>query len=343
MADLAAIVLRHLSGRRVVMLADATVLQLFQSGNLGPTPWTGETLTVPAGEQSKTRETWARLTDDLLERGYGRDTGIIALGGGVTGDLAGFVAATYMRGLPYVQVPTTLLAMLDASVGGKTGVDTAHGKNLVGSFYPPVAVVADPLNLRTLGERDYRAGLAEAVKHGLVADPDYFEWMETHVSVLIRREASALTTLVRRSVEIKAEMVSEDEREGGRRAILNAGHTLAHALEQVTNYSLLHGEAVAVGLVRECELAAQLGLADSGLCRRVGELLTRLGLPDQIPTGITPAALIESMRGDKKNRRGQIHFSLPAAVGRMNGTDGWTTPVSDEAIERLLTGSTRLN
>src|SRR3954470_16495292 len=322
MANLAGLALRHLPGRRVVMLGDEAVVQLLRSGELGPCQWVGETLVIPAGEQSKTRETWARLTDDLLDRGYGRDSGILAVGGGVTGDLAGFVAATYMRGLPYVQVPTTLLAMLSASVGGKTGVDTAQGKILFGSFYPPVAVVADPLNLRTLGERDYRAGLAEAVKHGLVADPDYFEWMETHVSVLIRREASALTTLVRRSVEIKAEVVSEDEREGGRRAILNAGHTVAHALEQVTNYTLPHGEAVALGLVLECELAEQLGLADSGLCRRLGELLTRLGLPNQIPVEVNPAALIESMRGDKKNVGGQIHFSLPATLGRMHGTSG---------------------
>jgi 3-dehydroquinate synthase len=342
MADLAALVLRHLPGRRIVTLADETVAQLLLKGDLGPSQWAGETLTIPAGEQSKTRETWARLTDDLLERGYGRDSGIIALGGGVTGDLAGFVAATYMRGLPYLQVPTTLLAMLDASVGGKTGVDTAQGKNLVGSFHPPVAVVADPLNLRTLAERDYRAGLAEAVKHGLIADASYFEWMETHVSELIRREPTALTTLVRRSVEIKAEVVSEDEREGGRRAILNAGHTVAHALEQVTDYSLPHGEAVAVGLVLECELAAQLGLADLGLCRRVGEILTRLGLPDQIPINVDPAALIESMRRDKKNRGGQIHFSFPAEVGRMNGADEWTTAVPVQAIERLFKGANRL-
>src|SRR3954462_14688241 len=339
MANLPALVLRHLPGRRIVTLADETVVQLLRRGDLGPSQWAGETLTIPAGEQSKTRDMWARLTDDLLERGYGRDSGIIALGGGVTGDLAGFVAATYMRGLPYVQVPTTLLAMLDASVGGKTGVDTAKGKNLVGSFHPPVAVVADPLNLRSLGERDYRAGLAEAVKHGLIADRSYFEWMEAHVAELIRREATALTTLVRRSVEIKAEVVSEDEREGGRRAILNAGHTVAHALEQVTNYTLPHGEAVALGLVLECELAEQLGLADSGLCRRVGALLTRLGLPDQIPFAVDPGALVESMRGDKKNRGGQIHFSLPATLGRMHGTDGWAVAVPDQAIERFLTGS----
>jgi 3-dehydroquinate synthase len=336
LARLGALVHQHLPGRRLAMLADETVLQLYRSGQLGSVAWTGEALTFPAGEQSKTRDTWARLTDGLLERAYGRDSGIIALGGGVTGDLAGFVAATYMRGLPYVQVPTTLLAMLDASVGGKTGVDTAKGKNLVGAFHPPVAVIADPLALGTLPEREYRGGLAEAVKHGLIADRDYFEWMETHTSELSRRDPGTLTRLVQRSVEIKAEVVSDDEREGGRRAILNAGHTVAHALEQVYHYQLPHGEAVALGLVLECELAEQLGLADSGLHRRVGKLLTSLGLPTQVPAGLDSTSVISSMLSDKKNRGDQIHFALPAAVGGMHRGTGWTTAVPSSAIERVL-------
>jgi 3-dehydroquinate synthase len=336
LGHLGALVLRHLPGRQVAMLADETVLQLYRSGRLGPAEWTGETLTFPAGEPSKNRDTWARLTDALLERGFGRDSGIIALGGGVTGDLAGFVAATYMRGLPYMQVPTTLLAMLDASVGGKTGVDTAKGKNLVGSFHPPAAVIADPLTLGTLPERDYRAGLAEAVKHGLIADRDYFEWMETHASELTRRDPDKLTRLVRRSVEIKAEVVGDDEREAGRRAILNAGHTVAHALEQVSHYQLPHGEAVALGLVLECELAEELGLADAGLHQRVSQLLIRLGLPGRMSPGIDRTALIESMMGDKKNRGGQIHFALPATLGRMHQYQGWTTAVPETAIRRVL-------
>jgi 3-dehydroquinate synthase len=334
--QLGTLVLRHLPGRRVAMLVDEAVLQLYRSGRLGRAEWAGETLTFPSGEQSKNRDTWARLTDALLERGFGRDSGIIALGGGVTGDLAGFVAATYMRGLPYVQVPTTLLAMLDASVGGKTGVDTSKGKNLVGSFHPPAAVIVDPLTLTTLIERDYRAGLAEAVKHGLIADRDYFEWMETHASELTGRDPDALTRLIRRSVEIKAEVVSDDEREAGRRAILNAGHTVAHALEQVSNYQLPHGEAVAVGLVLECELAEELGLAGSGLHRRVGDLLTRLGLPDRLPDEIDRAELVRSMMGDKKNRGGQIHFALPATLGAMHRLNGWTTAVPNAAIRRVL-------
>jgi 3-dehydroquinate synthase len=334
--QLGALVLHHLAKRRVALLADETVLRLYQSGQLGPANWSGETLTFPAGEPSKTRDTWTRLTDQLLERGFGRDSGIIALGGGVTGDLAGFVAATYMRGLPYLQVPTTLLAMLDASVGGKTGVDTAKGKNLVGSFHPPVAVIADPLTLATLPEREYRAGLAEAVKHGLIADRDYFEWMETHVSELSRRDPDTLASLVRRSVEIKAEVVSQDEREGGRRAILNAGHTVAHALEQVSSYQLPHGEAVALGLVLECELAEHLDLAEAGLHQRIARLLTQLGLPDRVPPSVDRTALIASMMGDKKNRGGQIHFALPAGLGRMHQLEGWTTAVDAGTIRRVL-------
>jgi 3-dehydroquinate synthase len=254
----------HLPGARVAMIADAAAHALLQAGRFGRGPWEGTALTFPPGEPSKTREQWARLTDALLAQGFGRDSGIVALGGGVAGDLAGFVAATYMRGLPYVQVPTSLLAMLDASVGGKTGVDTPEGKNLIGAFHPPAAVLADPRALATLPERDYRSGMAEAVKHGLIADAGYFAWMERDAEALIRRDEAALTRLVRRSVEIKAEVVSGDELEAGRRAILNAGHTVAHALERATDYGLPHGEAVALGLVAECALAEALGVAPAG-------------------------------------------------------------------------------
>jgi len=328
----------HLPGRRVAMIADAAVLELYRSRRLGTATWQGETLTVPSGEKWKSRDSWARLTDDLLERKFGRDSGLIVLGGGVTGDLAGFVAATYMRGLPYLQVPTTLLAMLDASVGGKTAVDTPGGKNLVGAFHPPVAVVADPLTLSTLPEREYRAGLAEAVKHGLVADRAYFEWMEAQAPALARREPETLTRLIRRSVEIKAEVVSGDERESGRRAILNAGHTVAHALEQVSNYQLPHGEAVALGLVVECDLAERLGIAPPGLRARVAGLLARLGLPERLPHRLERAALLQSMAGDKKNRGARVHFALAAALGRVHQADGWTTPVPEDAIRQALAG-----
>jgi 3-dehydroquinate synthase len=321
-----------LPGRRVVMIADALVSELYQSGRLVSEMWAGETVTFPPGEKSKTREWWARLTDELMNRGFGRDSAIVALGGGVTGDLAGFVAATYLRGIPYVQVPTTLLAMVDASVGGKTGVDTAHGKNLVGAFHPPVAVLADPRSLSTLDEREYRNGLPEAVKHGLIADEEYFSWIEANVPALKARDLSVLAELVRRSVEIKGSVVSDDERESGRRAILNAGHTVAHAVEQASGYRIPHGEAVALGLLAESRLAEKLGVASAGLEVRVRQLLISLGLPGALPVSLRPAELLGSMARDKKNREGRIHFALPTRIGHMDSRSGWTTSVRDSTI-----------
>jgi 3-dehydroquinate synthase len=318
------------------MIADDTVYQLYRSGRLGRPVWNSEVLTVPAGEQVKSRETWARLTDDLLERRFGRDSGVVSLGGGVIGDLAGFVAATYMRGLPYLQLPTTLLAMVDASVGGKTGVNTAHGKNLVGAFHPPVAVVADPLVLATLPSREYRAGLAEAVKHGLIADGRYFEWMEAHQPALLNRDPETVAHLVRRSVQIKAAIVSEDEREAGKRVVLNAGHTVAHALERSSDYQMPHGEAVALGLLVECAIAEQLHLARAGLGRRVAALLQGLGLPLKLSRPLDRGTLMNTMARDKKNRQDQIHFVLPREVGRMDQSDGWTRAVPSDAIGSAL-------
>ncbi|HVE77600.1 MAG TPA: 3-dehydroquinate synthase, partial [Gemmatimonadaceae bacterium] len=210
-----------------------------------------DVLAVPPGEVHKTRESWARLTDAMLARGHGRDTTVVALGGGVVGDLAGFVAATYMRGLPLVQVPTTLLAMIDAAIGGKTGVDTAAGKNLVGAFHPPAAVVADPDVLATLPAPHLRAGLAEAIKHGVVADEAYFDFVREALPSLLAADGWAgesMTELVAVSARIKAEVVSRDERESGLRKVLNFGHTLGHAIEAASGYALLHGEAVAIGM-----------------------------------------------------------------------------------------------
>lgn len=332
------LVVRHLPGRRVAMIADADVYRLYRRGELGPTTWDGETLTFPPGESSKTRDTWARLSDELLRRGFGRDSGIIALGGGVTGDLAGFVAATFLRGVPSIQVPTSLLAMLDASVGGKTGVDTPEGKNLIGAFHPPVAVIVDPATLATLPDRDYRAGLAEAVKHGLVADAEYFGWMERETDALLRREPAVLRRLVRRSVEIKAAVVSEDERESGRRAILNAGHTVAHALERATGYAIPHGEAVGLGLLAECALAAHLGLAQPSLGERVAALLRRFGLPERVAAPLLVGQVLAAMASDKKNRASAVRFALPRAVGAMERAEGWTVAAPDEAI-RISLGS----
>ena len=340
----------HLRGRRLALVTDATVRQLFESfRQSGMSPWRaglslpelpafdGE-LVVPAGEASKTRDRWAELSDALLERGFGRDSGIVALGGGVIGDLAGFVAATYLRGIPYLQAPTTLVAMLDASVGGKTGVDTAHGKNLIGAFHPPVAVVADPHVLQSLPEREYRAGLAEAVKHGLIADADYFAWLGDQVERIGTRDAETLTRLVRRSVEIKASVVAEDERESGRRAILNAGHTVAHALEHASDYTLPHGEAVALGLVTECRLAETLGVARAGLASDVATLLARLGLPDRPTRPLSRERVLAAMAVDKKNRTGTVRVALPRDVGAMFQGDDWTMAPPASALAASLNG-----
>jgi 3-dehydroquinate synthase len=295
--------------------------------------------TVAAGEEHKTRETWARLTDDLLARGFGRDTLIVALGGGVIGDVAGFVAATFMRGVPIVQVPTTLLAMVDASVGGKTGVDTPAGKNLVGAFHQPVAVVIDPRVLRTLPEQHLRAGFAEIVKHGVIADADYFEQSKRVVrSLSLSSEADldALTTLIQRSVEIKAAIVARDERESGLRKTLNFGHTIAHAVEAATQFRTLHGQAVAIGMVAEARIAERLGVGARGMAAAIEAVCASAGLSTQ-PPDVTVDALLGFTRVDKKARRGRVEYALPARIGAMAGADdGWTIAVDDETVRAVL-------
>ena len=297
-------------------------------------------LTIEAGEAHKTRGTWASLTDEMLEAGFGRDTAVIALGGGVVGDLAGFVAATFMRGVPYVQVPTTLLAMIDASVGGKTGVDTPAGKNLVGAFHQPAAVVADPAVLASLPREHLRAGLAEAIKHGVIADAEYFDSVIDAAPVLLGDQQSSddhLTPLVRRSVAIKAEVVRRDEREGGVRKTLNFGHTIGHAIELRSDFRMLHGEAVAVGMVVESRVAERVGVADAGTSKRVRDGVRRAGLPSEVPAGQTPADILVATRSDKKARAGIVEYALPARIGAMAGADrGWSVPVADDVVLEVL-------
>jgi len=292
---------------------------------------------IPSGEAHKTRDTWARVTDGLLEAGSGRDTTVVALGGGVVGDLAGFVAATFMRGVPVVQCPTSLLAMIDASIGGKTGVDTAAGKNLVGAFHPPAAVLADVETIRTLSLAQRRAGLAEAIKHGVLADADYFARLDADLPALLDAEPSATLDAVARSVEIKAEVVRADEREHGRRKTLNLGHTLGHALEHVSGYALLHGEAIAIGMVLEARIAERLGVAEPGTAQRIRELLERAGLPVQRPAALPVDAIVDATRLDKKARQGRVEYSLPARIGAMAAADsGWSLPVDDQLVHEVL-------
>ena len=295
---------------------------------------------IPAGERQKTRESWTRLTDEMLRAEFGRDTTVIACGGGVVGDLAGFVAATFMRGVPLIQMPTTLLAMIDASIGGKTGVDVPAGKNLVGAFHQPVAVIADVHTLRTLPRRHFLAGLAEAIKHGVVRDAMYFEWLASSMPELAAMDgmtAPSVNALVTRSVEIKAAVVRADERERGLRQILNFGHTLGHAIETASNYRLLHGEAVAIGMVVESQIAERLGVAASGTAARIREVAQRAQLPVTLPADVDVESVLRLTAADKKSRAGAVRYALPSRIGEMAAeADGWTIAVDDTVVRDML-------
>ena len=297
-----------------------------------------ELLTFPAGESNKTRDTWASLSDRMLAAHLGRDCAVIALGGGVVNDVAGFVAATYLRGVPLVQVPTSLLAMIDSSIGGKTGVDVPAGKNLLGAFHQPRVVVADPELLASLSSVQLAAGLAEAVKHGVIADAEYFGFLESDFAAIFAKHAPALQRVVRRSVEIKASVVAQDEREKGKRAILNFGHTVGHAIEATSKYEVLHGEAVAMGMVYESRLAEMLGIAPAGTAQRITTVLERLHLPVERPDASQVDDLIAAMRSDKKVRAAEIRVALPRAIGSAHGDDGrgWTVPVDEATIRQVL-------
>ncbi len=292
----------------------------------------------PAGEASKTRETWYQLTDQMLKAGYGRDAAVVALGGGVVGDLAGFLAATYLRGVPYVQVPTSLLAMIDSSVGGKTGIDTDQGKNLVGAFHQPAVVVADLATLTSLPAAHVSAGMAEAVKHGVIANAQYLSELVADSDKILDGEPEALFRTVKGSVEIKAAVVSEDERESGKRATLNFGHTVAHALEAATEFRLLHGEAVAAGMLAEADLGVAMGITSCNVPKTILEALRSMRLPSEARTGKTEGDLLALVRQDKKGRRNAVRFALPVTVGSMAPSEdgSWTHAAPESAITGVL-------
>lgn len=275
----------------------------------------------PAGEWNKSRTEWARLTDAMVRAGCGRDAAVVALGGGVTGDLAGFVAATYMRGVPVIQVPTSLLAMLDSAVGGKTGVDTEAGKNLVGAFHDPALVLIDPDLLATLPAHQRRAGLAEAVKTAAILDADLWGWMEERSDPLRDGDADALPTLVHRVVEHKIRVVERDPRESDLRAVLNFGHTVGHALELLGGYSILHGEAVASGMRVEAWLGESLGVTEAGTARRLAALLAACGLDRAWEEERSPGQLWEALGRDKKMRGGRVRCVLLRRIGEVARTD----------------------
>lgn len=284
---------------------------------------------MPTGEQNKTLGTVRGLYEVLLDARLERRSPVIALGGGITGDTAGFVAATYLRGVPFIQCPTTLLAMVDASVGGKVGVNVPQGKNLIGAFYQPDLVAIDTETLRTLPDRELRCGLAECVKHGVIRDAALFDWIQTNLQRILALDRDTMVQLVERNVRIKAAVVAEDEKESGVRAHLNFGHTFAHAIEAGTKYGTYHhGEAVALGMVAAARLACDLGRCDRAVLGRLTRLLEAIGLPTHAPDLPATDELITLMRADKKVDQDRIRLVLPERMGAVRVVDD----VEDAAI-----------
>jgi 3-dehydroquinate synthase len=323
------------------LIVDSNVAALHGERVLSGVRATGtraDAFTFPAGEASKSVAEWSRLTELLLGAGAGRDACVIALGGGVCCDLAGFVAATCLRGIPCVHLPTSLLAMVDASVGGKTGIDTPQGKNLVGAFHPPRVVVADPDVLSTLPEPELREGLAEALKHGAIADAVYLEETVRDIDSIVTHRSAALDRLVVRSVEIKAAIVAADPFERGVRATLNFGHTIAHGLERLTGYRMKHGHAVAVGMVVEAAIGEAIGVTAPGTADAIREAVIRAGLPSSVPAGTDAAALIEATASDKKARSARVRYALLARAGvsAQDPSGGWTFEVPPDPATRVL-------
>lgn len=332
----------HLRGKALVV-ADATVARLHGERLAASLAAAGIAATVaafPAGEPSKTVATAETMWRACAEARIGRDDAVIGFGGGVSGDLAGFVAACWMRGVAFAQIPTTLLAMVDSSVGGKTGVNSAAGKNLVGAFKQPVAVVIDPALVASMDRREYRAGLAEVLKYGIINDPAFLAWQETHAEALEAGEPAAVAHAVAESCRIKAWYVGEDETEQGVRAHLNYGHTFGHALERHTGYrTYLHGEAVGIGMRMAAVLAGRLGLLDDdGLARRQDALLARYRLPaEHAGSPTTVPALVAACGLDKKVAGGRMRFVLPRRTGTVE-----TVPVDDaEAVAAAFAAAIR--
>ena len=314
-------------GRHVLIVSDenvaplhaANVRHLLQHG--GSNLQTAE-LALRAGEAHKNLDAVSKIFDTLAKLGATRDACVIALGGGVVGDIAGFAAACWMRGIDFIQMPTTLLAMVDSSVGGKTGVDHAAGKNLIGAFHQPRAVIADLDTLATLPERELRAGFAEMIKIACIGDAGFFDWLDANAGALLARDATALTHAIATCCRFKAGVVERDERESGERALLNFGHTFGHAIEAEVGYgNLLHGEAVAIGMRLAACLSAQLGMSNDAETRRLYRLLEKFGLPIELPANLQPDALLGRMRLDKKNRAGALRLILWRGIGRAEIVD----------------------
>ncbi len=319
----------HIAGQDCLIVSNETVGPLYlEALQASIQNRSVETLMLPDGEAWKTIATAGQVLDKLVATGSNRDTTVIALGGGVVGDITGFAAACYMRGVDFIQVPTTLLAQVDSSVGGKTGVNHTKGKNLIGAFHQPQLVLIDTDTLSTLPDRELKAGLAEVIKHGAIADAEFFAWLEQNMPALLAKQPDALAHAVRRSCEIKASVVADDEREMGRRAILNFGHTFGHAIEHCLGYGKwLHGEAVAAGMI----MAAQISAMDAADVERLRALVAAAGLP-VVPPAVGASRLRAAMGMDKKVQRKQLRFVLLASLGEAVITGDY----DEDLLQRVL-------
>ncbi len=337
LAKAADILAPFITGRKVIIVADEAVTEPWLTGQIGQIGLTGQigleaslapiatchSITTSGGEAAKSFTRYAELMNNALDLGIDRQTVIIAVGGGVIGDLAGFMAASLLRGCDFIQIPTTLLAQVDSSVGGKTGINANAGKNLVGAFHQPKAVLIDTACLSTLSDREMRAGYAEVVKYGLLGDAAFFDWLDTNGAAILSQEPDILAEAIRRCCQAKADIVAADEKEAGLRALLNLGHTFAHAFEAEAGYDgrLLHGEAVAAGMCHAFALSRRLGLTDGQSCHRVANHLTKHGLPSwrsDLPDDVAHASadqLIDHMTKDKKASDGQLNFVLVRGIG----------------------------
>jgi|TARA_B100001540_G_scaffold299654_1_gene304356 3-dehydroquinate synthase len=308
---------KHINANKIALITNEEIADLYLSEiSQTLTLFDLKVLVLPEGESEKNLETVQKAVEFLSDNEIDRKASIIALGGGVVGDITGFVASSYMRGINFLQVPTTLLAQVDSSVGGKTGVNTKKGKNLIGAFYQPSAVIADTRFLKTLEPQRFSEGLAEVIKYGLIRDLDFFEWLEVNTSKILALEPKVMTHLIERCCQIKAEIVSEDEREGSVRAILNFGHTFGHAIESLTDYSVYsHGEAVAMGMVMASNMSHKMDMLSSEDKKRITNLIKSMNLPTNKPD-LDKNDFFESMRRDKKTQDGQIRLILLESIGR---------------------------
>ena len=329
--------LPYIGGRQALLVTNETLAPLYSSRlmeTLGALERVDKVV-LPDGEAHKNLSTLNTIFDALLERGHNRSTTVVALGGGVVGDMAGFAAACYQRGVNFIQVPTTLLSQVDSSVGGKTGVNHRLGKNMIGAFYQPRAVVIDTQLLATLPARELSAGLAEVIKYGLIADQEFFHWLEDNMEGLMARDEASLIHAIQRSCEIKAEVVAEDEREGGLRAILNLGHTFGHAIEAAQGYgNWLHGEAVGAGMVMACQLSERLGWLPPDVSRRAIALIDAAGLPIAPPADMSEETFLRYMAVDKKVIDSSLRLVLLKGCGRAVVTDDYPA----DALSRVLRG-----